>query len=93
MFIKNYSGYTMTRRDVLFNVPATKRVRTRHVPIIWTDNDEEGALYPHEDALVISAVVVSKKFNRILVNIGVSIDVLFKSTLDEINIIGLVGED
>lgn len=83
----------MTSRDVLFNVPVTKRVRSKQVPIIWTDNDEEWALYPHEDALVISAVVASKKFNRILVDTGVSIDVLFKSTLDEIGIIGLVGED
>lgn len=91
--MKNYSKYAMTSMDVLFNVPAAKRVRPRQVPIIWTDNDEEWALYPHEDVLVISAVVASKKFNRILVDTGVSIDVLFKSTLDEIGIIGLVGED
>lgn len=38
---------------------------------------------------MISAVVASKMFHRILVDIRSSIDVLFKSTLDEISIIDL----
>lgn len=46
-------------------------------------------LYLHEDAMEISTVVASKKFDRILVDSGSSIDVLFKSTLDEIGITGL----
>lgn len=41
-------------------------------------------MYPHEDALVISADMPSKKFDRILVDTGSSMDVLFKSTLNEI---------
>lgn len=38
---------------------------------------------------MISAVVASKTFHRILVDTRSSIDVLFKSTLDEISIIDL----
>ena len=30
---------------------------------MWTDDDEEYVLYLYEDALVISAVVASKKFD------------------------------
>lgn len=56
---------------------------------MWTDDDEEYVLYLYEDALVISAVVASKKFDWILVDYGSSVDVLFKSTLDEIRITGL----
>ena len=56
---------------------------------MWTDEDEEGILYPHEDALVIKATVASKKFDRILVDTGSSVDVLFKSTLGEMGIADL----
>lgn len=56
---------------------------------MWTDDDEEWVLYLHEDALVISAIMASKKFDQILVDSGSSVDVLFKSTLDEIGITGL----
>lgn len=52
-------------------------------------DENEGVLYRQEDALVIEAIVVSKKFDRILVDTGSSIDVLFKSTLDEIGIADL----
>ncbi|KAH9672846.1 putative LRR receptor-like serine/threonine-protein kinase [Citrus sinensis] len=83
---KNYARYAMTSKEVFFNTPAAKRVRVRQVPIMWTDEDEERILYPHEDALVIEATVASKKFDRILVDTGSSVDVLFKSTLEEIGI-------
>ncbi|XP_052288620.1 uncharacterized protein LOC127899311 [Citrus sinensis] len=53
---------------------------------MWTDEDEKGVLYPHEDALVIKATVASKKFDRILIDTGSSVDVLFKSTLEEMGI-------
>ncbi|XP_024041948.1 uncharacterized protein LOC112099077 [Citrus clementina] len=86
---KNYARYAMTSKEVFFNTPTAKRARVRQVPIMWTDEDEEGILYPHEDALVIKAIVASKKFDRILVDTGSSVDVLFKSTLEEMGIADL----
>ncbi|KAH9688200.1 Ribonuclease H [Citrus sinensis] len=83
---KNYARYAMTSKEVLFSTPAAKRARVRQVPIMWTDEDEEGILYPHEDALVIKATVASKEFDRILIDTGSSVDVLFKSTLEEMGI-------
>ncbi|KAK9181164.1 hypothetical protein WN944_024301 [Citrus x changshan-huyou] len=65
---KNYARYAMTSKNVFFNTTAAKRARIRQVPIMWTDEDEEWILYPHEDALVIKATVASKKFDRILVD-------------------------
>ena len=53
---------------------------------MWTDEDEEGILYPHEDVLVIKATAAGKKFDRILVDTRSSVDVMFKSTLEEIRI-------
>ena len=71
---KNYARYAMTSKEVFFNTP---------------DKDEERILYPHEDALVIKATVTSKKFDRILVDTWSSVDVLFKSTLEEMRIADL----
>ena len=56
---------------------------------MWTDEDDEEILYPHEDALVIKPTAVGKKFDRILVDTGSSINVLFKSTLEEMGITDL----
>lgn len=53
---------------------------------MWTDDDGEGILYPYKDALVISADVTSKTIERILVDAGSSMYVLFKSTRDEVRI-------
>lgn len=47
---KNYSRYAMTSRDVLYNVLTAKRAKTKQMSIMWTDDDEEAILYPHEDA-------------------------------------------
>ena len=53
---------------------------------MWTEDDEEGILYPHEDALVIKALVASTELRRILVDTGNSVDILFKSALDDMGI-------
>ena len=59
---KNYARYALTSKEVLFNLPTAKRAKVRQVPIMWTDDDEKGILYPHEDALVIKAMVAGKEF-------------------------------
>lgn len=43
-------------------------------------------MYPHEDALVINANVASKEFNRILIDMGSSVGILFKYILEEMGI-------
>ena len=86
---KSYARYAITSKEVFFNTPAAKRVKIRQVPIMWTDEDEEGILYPHKDALVIKATAVGKKFDRILVDIGSSFNVMFKLTLQEMGIADL----
>ena len=86
---KNYARYAMTSKEVFFNTPAAKRARIRHVPIVWTYENEEGILYPHKDELVIKATTASNRFDRILVDTRNAIDVLFKSILEEIEIADL----
>lgn len=62
MVKKNYKRYALTSKDVFLNLPIAKKAKVRQVPIIWTDDDEEGVLYPHEDAWVIKAMVAGKEF-------------------------------
>lgn len=61
---KNYGRYTITSRDVLFNMSATKQPKTWQVLIMWTEDNEKGVLYPYKDALVMKMNVASKRFNR-----------------------------
>lgn len=56
---------------------------------MWTDEDEKKVLYLDEDTLVIEATVTSKKFDQIFVDTGSLVDVLFKSTLEEMGIVYL----
>ncbi|XP_024037618.1 uncharacterized protein LOC112097221 [Citrus clementina] len=86
---KNYRRYAMTSKEVLFNLPVAKRTKVRQVPIMWTDDDEEGILYPHDDALVIKAIVASTELQRILVDTSNSVDILFKSALNDMGILDL----
>ncbi|XP_024043098.1 uncharacterized protein LOC112099837 [Citrus clementina] len=86
---KNYGRYAMTSKEVLFNLPAAKKAKVRQVPIMWTDDDEEGILYPHEDALVIKAMMAGIELRRILVDTGSSVDILFKLALDDMGIADL----
>ena len=86
---KNYGRYALTSKNVLFNFSTDKRTKVRQVPIMRIDDDEDGVLYSHEDALVIKVMVAGKEFWRILVDTGSSVDILFKSTLNDIGIADL----
>ena len=86
---KNYGRYALTKKEVLFNLPTVNRAKVRQVLIMWRYNDEEGVLFPHENALVITAMMRGKEFRRILVDTGSSVDILFKSALDDMGIADL----
>ena len=86
---KNYGRYALTSKEVLFNLQVAKKAKARQVFIMWTGDDDEGILYPHKDALVIKVTVAGKEFQQILIDTSSSVDILFKSTLDEMGIVDL----
>lgn len=53
---------------------------------MWIEDNEEEILDPYKDAIVIKAKVTNRKRNRILVDSGSSVEMLFKFTLDEMRI-------
>ena len=54
--------------------------------ITFSDSDLEGCQHPHDDPLVIRAVVDNKTILRVLVNNGSSADIIFASTFDKMGI-------
>ena len=51
--------------------------------ITFSDSDLEGCQHPHDDPLVIRAVVANKTIHRVLVDNGSSADIIFASAFDK----------
>ena len=54
--------------------------------ITFSDSDLEGCQHPHDDPLVIRAVVANKTVHRVLVDNGSSADIIFASAFDKMGI-------
>ena len=54
--------------------------------ITFSDSDPEGCQHPHDDPLVIRAVVANKTVHWVLVDNGSSADIIFASTFDKMGI-------
>ncbi|KAL2512216.1 Reverse transcriptase domain-containing protein [Abeliophyllum distichum] len=55
-------------------------------PISFTEEDMRGVHYPHCDALVVRAVVARNGLGRMLVDNGSSVNIIFSSTYEQMNI-------
>ena len=54
--------------------------------ITFSDSDLEGCQHPHDDPLVIRAVVANKTIHRVLVDNGSSTDIIFTLDFDQMGI-------
>ena len=54
--------------------------------ITFSNSDMEGCQHPHDDPLVIKAVVANKTIHRVLVDNGSSVDIIFAPTFDKMGI-------
>ena len=54
--------------------------------ITFSDSDLEGCQHPHDDPLVIRAIVANKTIYRVLVDNGSSADIIFASAFDKMGI-------
>ncbi|KAL5538665.1 hypothetical protein UlMin_044967 [Ulmus minor] len=57
--------------------------------IIFTENEAHGLWHPHTDAIVVTLRIAGRKVFRILVDNGSSADILFKSTFNRMNLVGV----
>ncbi|KAL5575437.1 hypothetical protein UlMin_017136 [Ulmus minor] len=61
-------------------------------PIIFTEGEAHGLWHPHTDAIVVTLRIAGRKVFQILVDNRSSVDILFKSTFNKINLVGVKVE-
>ena len=61
--------------------------RLSEEPITFTEEEARGLIYPHKDAIVVNHKIVARKKHRVLIDNGSTMDILFSSTLDRMNLI------
>ena len=62
------------------------KTANKMAPITFSQEDAEGVHHPHCDALVVRAVVARNGLKRMLVDNGSSVNILFGSTFDKMQI-------
>ena len=67
-------------------VQAVSKLPRLNTAITFSDSDLEGCQHPHDDPLVIRAVVANKTSHRVLVDNGSSVDIIFASAFDKMGI-------
>ena len=63
--------------DFLEGHPPTKRMKGRLEPISFNDEDLEGTIQPHDDALVIAARISGFLVKRVMIDQGSGADVMY----------------
>ena len=74
------------RSGEVIEVQAVSKLPRLDIAITFSDSDLEGCQQPHDDPLVIKAVVANKTIHRILVDNESSADIIFASAFDKMNI-------
>ena len=70
----------------VMEVQAVSKLPRLNTAIAFSDSDLEGCQHPHDDPLVIRAVMANKTIHRVLVDNGSSADIIFASAFDRIGI-------
>ena len=74
------------RSGEVMEVQAVSKLPRLNKAITFSDSDLEGCQHPHDDPLVIRAVVANKTVHRVLVDNGSSTDIIFASAFDKMGI-------
>ena len=77
--------HSIRSREVL-EVQAVSKIPRLDTAITFSDSDLEGCQHPHDDPLVIRAVVANKTIHRVLVDNGSSANIIFASAFDKMGI-------
>ena len=67
-------------------IQAVSNVPRVDTTITFSDSDLEGCQHPHDDPLVIRAIVANTTVHRVLVDNGSSADIIFASSFDKMRI-------
>ena len=67
-------------------IQAVSKLPRLDTSITFSDSDLEGCQHPHDDPLVVRAIVANKTVHRVQVDNGSSIDIIFASAFDKMGI-------
>ncbi|XP_024017308.1 uncharacterized protein LOC112090382 [Morus notabilis] len=73
-------------QERFWNVSAIKIPRHSHTDVAFNEDDASGVHFPHNDALVVEAVIRNHTVCRILVDNGSSVDLLYSDCLEKMGI-------
>ncbi|KAL5564268.1 hypothetical protein UlMin_027432 [Ulmus minor] len=65
-----------------------KAPRLSNESIIFTEEEASGLWHPHKDAIVVALRIASRKVYKILIDNGSSTNILFRSKLNRMNLVG-----
>ena len=74
------------RSEEVMDVQAVCKLPQLDTAITFSDSDLEGCRHPHDDPLVIRAVVANKTVHRVLIDNRSSVDIIFASAFDKMDI-------
>ena len=74
------------RSGEIGEIQAVSKLPWLDTSITFSDLDLEGCQHPHDDPLVVRAVVANKTVHRVLVDNGSSADIIFASAFDKMGI-------
>ena len=67
----------------IVEIQAVSKLPRLETFITFSDSDLEGCQHPHDDPLVVRAIVANKIVHRVLVDNGSSADIIFTSAFDK----------
>ena len=74
------------RSTEIAEIQAVSKLPRLDTSITFSDSDLVGCQHPHEDPLVVRAVVANKTVHRVLIDNGSSADIIFASAFDKMGI-------
>ena len=74
------------RSGETLEVQAVSKLPRLDTIITFSDSDMESCQHPHDDPLVIRAIVANKTMHKVLIDNGSSVDIIFASAFDKIGI-------
>ena len=74
------------RSGEVMNVQAVSKLPWLDTAITFSDSYLEGCQHPHDNPLVIRAIVANKTVHRVLIENGSSADIIFASAFEKMDI-------
>ena len=67
-------------------IQAVSKLSRLYTTITFSDSDLEGCQHPHDDPLVVCAIVANTTIHRVLIDNGSSADIIFASAFDKMGV-------